>query len=90
MTTETEARKVSEQVVCMLLEGCFVLLMISSNLKLEFTVQVDSLVVSSGERYDFWIEADDSEELGKYWIRAETLEVAQNGKVLQSHKVKLN
>ena len=64
--------------------------MISSNLKLEFTVQVDSLVVSSGERYDFWIEADNPGDLGKYWIRAETLEVAQNGKVVQSHKVKLN
>ena len=64
--------------------------MISSNLKLEFTVQVDSLVVSSGERYDFWIEADNLGDLGKYWIRAETLEVAQNGKVVQYHKVKLN
>ena len=66
------------------------LLMIFSNLKLEFTVQVDSLVVSSGERYDFWIEAENPGDLGKYWIRAETLEVAQNGKVVQCHKVKLN
>ena len=40
--------------------------------------------MSSGERYDFWIETDDPEDLGKYWIRAETLEVAQNGKVHQS------
>ena len=37
--------------------------------------------MSSGERYDFWIEADDPEDLGKYWIKAETLEVAQDGKV---------
>ena len=38
------------------------------------TQTVDAAVVSSGERLDFWIEASDSEGLGNYWVRAETLE----------------
>lgn len=39
------------------------------------------MVVSSGERFDFWIEASDPEALGAYWVRAETLERTQNGQV---------
>ena len=38
------------------------------------TQTVDAAVVAPGERVDFWIEASDSEGLGNYWIRAETLE----------------
>ena len=45
------------------------------------TKQVESVIVFSGERYDFWIDADDPLENGTYWIRAETLERAQNGQV---------
>ena len=33
-------------------------------------------------RYDFWIEATDPQELGNYWIRAETLEMYQNEQVI--------
>ncbi len=38
------------------------------------TTPVESIVIQSGERYDFWIEARDSTLDGKYWIRVETLE----------------
>ena len=45
------------------------------------TRSVESLVVTSGERYDFWIHANDPQETGSYWIRAETLERFQDHKV---------
>ncbi|ELU06335.1 hypothetical protein CAPTEDRAFT_204209 [Capitella teleta] len=35
---------------------------------------VESLVVHPGERYDFWINAEDPLGSGLYWIRAENLE----------------
>ena len=38
------------------------------------THTVDYIIIASGERYDFWIEANDPQNLGLYWIRAETLE----------------
>ena len=43
------------------------------------TRQVESIIVASGERYDFWIDAN--EDIDNYWIRAETLEAYQNGQV---------
>ena len=46
------------------------------------TQRVESLVVTSGERYDFWIHTNDPQETRSYWIRAETLERAQGHKVL--------
>ena len=39
---------------------------------------VNSLIISSGERYDFWISANDPKHLGSYWIRAETLGTKNN------------
>lgn len=42
---------------------------------------VDSLIVFSGERYDFWVNASDIRDLGRYWIRVKSLERKQNGKV---------
>ena len=42
---------------------------------------VQSIIIFSGETYDFWIEASDQEEVGAYWIRAETLEHYHAGKV---------
>lgn len=45
------------------------------------TQKAESVIIASGERYDFWIEANDPSALGSYWIRAETLERYQNGKV---------
>ena len=45
------------------------------------TKTVESVIVGSGERYDFWIEASDPVGEGLYWIRAETLEYYQNEKV---------
>lgn len=45
------------------------------------TQQVESIIISSGERYDFWIEANNPQELESYSIRAETLELYQNNKV---------
>jgi len=38
------------------------------------TRTVEYLVVFPGERFDFYIEANDTESLGSYWIRVETLE----------------
>ena len=38
------------------------------------TTKVESVMVASGERYDFWIDASDPIGNGSYWIRAETLE----------------
>ena len=35
---------------------------------------VEAIVISSGERVDFWITASDPDQSGNYWIRAETLE----------------
>ena len=45
------------------------------------TRSVESIIVQSGERYDFWIEARDPILAGNYWIRAETLEYYHNGRV---------
>ena len=45
------------------------------------TTKVESLIIASGERYDFWIDASDPIGTGSYWIRAETLERFQNGEV---------
>ena len=45
------------------------------------TKQVESFIMFSGERYDFWIDAVDPESIGNYWIRVETLEKTQNNKV---------
>ena len=39
------------------------------------TEVVDFLILTSGERYDFWIDATNPDGLGNFWIRAETLEV---------------
>lgn len=44
-------------------------------------VIVDSIVINSGERYDFWIQAKETLLGGNYWIRAETLERYQSGQV---------
>nr|UCK81628.1 laccase-1 [Arenicola marina] len=52
------------------------------------TRPVESLVVFSGERYDFWIEANDPDDSGSYWIRAETLERMQNGQTIRPGQVK--
>ena len=38
---------------------------------------VDYIIVHTGERYDFILEA--SEQFGNYWIRAETLEIFHQG-----------
>lgn len=35
---------------------------------------VDMLIISPGERYDFYIDATDPDNTGNYWIRLETLE----------------
>lgn len=45
------------------------------------TQSVDSVIIYSGERYDFWLDATDQSGDGNYWIRAETLERTQNGEV---------
>ena len=45
---------------------------------------VDSFMIYSGERYDFYIEAYDSDNAGNYWVRAETIDFdtqAEPGKV---------
>ena len=43
------------------------------------TKQVESFIMFSGERYDFWIDAvDPMQSSGNYWIRVETLEKTQN------------
>ena len=39
------------------------------------TEVVDSLIITSGERYDFWIEATNPGRLSRFWLRAETLEL---------------
>ena len=36
---------------------------------------VNYIIIHTGERYDFYIEADDAAGNGNYWIRAETLDV---------------
>ncbi len=46
------------------------------------TKTVESVVVFSGERYDFYITADDPQGVGNYWIRAETLERYRSDQVL--------
>ena len=46
---------------------------------------VDYILIASGERYDFWIEADDPANLGLYWIRAETYALYNS-----QHKVSLH
>ncbi len=35
---------------------------------------VHSVIINTGERYDFYIVADDKQNKGMYWIRAETLD----------------
>ena len=39
------------------------------------TEVVDSLIITSGERFDFWIEATNPGGLNRFWLRAETLEL---------------
>ena len=46
-----------------------------------YTKTFQSYIIFPGERLAFWIEANDPDELGSYWIRAETLEVKQYSKV---------
>lgn len=43
--------------------------------------EVESVLVSGGERFDFWIQADDPTGEGLYWIRVETLEEYHGGQV---------
>ena len=43
------------------------------------TKTVDVIIISPGERYDFWIDATDPEGLGLYWIRAVTMELFEGG-----------
>ena len=38
------------------------------------TTPVVSIVIQSGERYNFWIDARDPTLNGNYWIRVETME----------------
>ena len=45
------------------------------------TQKVDAIIISSGERYDFWIDGLDSQRTSTYWIRAETLEAYLNTQV---------
>ena len=45
------------------------------------TKQVESFIMFSGERYDFWIDATNPQSLENYWIRVETTEKTQNGLV---------
>ena len=45
------------------------------------TTKVESVMIASGERYDFWIDASDPIGNGSYWIRAETLERFKNDEV---------
>ena len=51
------------------------------------TKQVDFIAIYPGERYDFYIIANDPQETASYWIRFETLEVHdyQNHKVVPQH-----
>ena len=48
------------------------------------TVTVQHLIISPGERYDFWIAPTDPAQAGSYWIRLTTLEYSQLGEVLIS------
>ena len=40
---------------------------------------VDYIIIHTGERYDFLLNATDTDELNNYWMRAETLEIDSNG-----------
>ena len=42
--------------------------------------QVDYIIIHTGERYDFLLNANENARINNYWIRAETLEInTQNG-----------
>ena len=45
------------------------------------TEVVDYLIITSGERYDFWIEATNPGGLNRFWLRAETLEQKNGNQV---------
>ena len=45
------------------------------------TTPVESIMIQSGERYDFWIDARDPTLSGNYWIRVETPEHFHHEKV---------
>ena len=64
--------------LCVSIDG-HVLNVIASDSSRVVTKQVDFIVIGSGERYDFWIEANQT--VNNFWIRAETLEASQNGHV---------
>ena len=42
---------------------------------------VQSAILFPGERMDFWVDANDPGQLGKYWIRAENMEYYLNHQV---------
>lgn len=44
-------------------------------------ITVESIIANPGERYDFWIEANDPFDQGSYWIRAVNLEYAMGEQV---------
>lgn len=48
------------------------LILIASDARFIAPVPVDYIIIHSGERYDFILNAD--QDVGNYWIRAETLE----------------
>ena len=43
------------------------------------TTVVDSLIINGGERYDFYIEAKDPNQIGNYWIRATSVATIGRG-----------
>ena len=45
------------------------------------TCTVESVIISTGERYDFWLNATNPGGKGSFWIRLESLEEFRNGKV---------
>ena len=46
---------------------------------LEPEEDVDYIIIHTGERYDFLLNAANTEELSDYWMRAETLEIDTSG-----------
>ena len=46
---------------------------------LEPQEHVDYIIIHTGERYDFLLNANDSYGLNDYWMRAETLEIDRSG-----------
>ena len=46
---------------------------------LEPVKDVDYIIIHTGERYDFLLNATNTDGLKNYWIRAETLEINSSG-----------